>query len=176
MATLPQVASATLTLEEYLRTSYHPDVDFVDDHIEERNLGELDHGTLQLAIGAWFHAHRKEWNIRATVEYRTRTSPSRIRIPDVAVVRNDNLREPVRTSPALICIEVLSPEDRMSRVTVRLAEFLAMGVENVWLFDPQKRAAYTYTGNGLQLVESNRITIPNSPIYLDLAEVFSDLD
>jgi hypothetical protein len=40
------MATTTITLislEEYLHTSYHPDCDFVDDHIEERTLGESDH-------------------------------------------------------------------------------------------------------------------------------------
>ncbi len=32
--------SALLSIDHYLRTSYHPDVDFVDGEIEERNVGE----------------------------------------------------------------------------------------------------------------------------------------
>ncbi len=167
---------ATLTLKEYLQTTYHPDVDFVDDHIEERHLGELGHGTLQGAITAWFYIHRAEWNIRVVSEYRTRVSGTRIRIPDVAVVVNDEKRERVRITPALLAIEILSPEDRLQRVLLRLDEFLAMGVPNVWLFDPQERAAYTYTQAGLKLVTEPRILIPESPIYLDLPEVFSSLD
>ena len=31
-----------LSIDEYLHTSYKPDVDFVDGEIEERNLGEFD--------------------------------------------------------------------------------------------------------------------------------------
>ena len=54
MAAATQSVPALLTLDEYLRTSYHPDCDFVDDHIEERNLGDFEHSTIQIAIGAWF--------------------------------------------------------------------------------------------------------------------------
>ena len=32
-----------LTMDEYLHTMYHPDCDFVDGHLEERNLGEFEH-------------------------------------------------------------------------------------------------------------------------------------
>jgi hypothetical protein len=39
MAAATQPVPALLSLEEYLRTSYHPDCDFVDGHLEERNLG-----------------------------------------------------------------------------------------------------------------------------------------
>ena len=41
-----------LSVEQYLNTTYRPDVDYVDGEIEERNLGEFDHGDLQPAIGA----------------------------------------------------------------------------------------------------------------------------
>ncbi len=36
-----------MSVEEYLRTPFRPDVDFVDGVIEERNLGEWDHAWLQ---------------------------------------------------------------------------------------------------------------------------------
>ncbi|RXH57399.1 hypothetical protein [Granulicella sibirica] len=49
MATAPLTSteSRPLTVEEYLRTSYRPDCDFVDGVIEERNLGEYEHSRLQ---------------------------------------------------------------------------------------------------------------------------------
>jgi hypothetical protein len=51
-----------------------------------------------------------------------------------------------------------------------------MGVGHVWLFDPVERVAYTYTDTGLKLAEGNRLAIANSPIYLDLPEIFTALD
>jgi hypothetical protein len=47
MATATQTLPAVLTLEEYLQTSYGPDCDFVDDHLEERATGETLHSWLQ---------------------------------------------------------------------------------------------------------------------------------
>ena len=42
------MATATLiSLEEYLRTAYDPDCDYVDGVLEERNVGEWNHGDLQ---------------------------------------------------------------------------------------------------------------------------------
>jgi len=176
MAAATQTVPAFLSLEEYLRTSYHPDCDFVDGHIEERNMGEFEHSTIQIAVGAWFFNHRAEWKIRVASEYRTRVSKSRVRIPDISVFLHADTAEKVRMTPPLIAIEILSPEDRLNRVLVRLDDFLKMGVQTVWLIDPLDRAAFTYTSEGLQLSEANRLTIPGSPIYLDLPEIFSALD
>jgi hypothetical protein len=39
-------ASTLISIEEYLRTSYHPDCDYVDGEIQERNLGEREHARL----------------------------------------------------------------------------------------------------------------------------------
>jgi len=177
LAAATQSVPALLTLDEYLRTSYHPDCDFVDDHIEERNLGDFEHSTIQIAIGAWFFNHRAEWHIRVASEYRTHVAESRVRIPDISVFSSTGAPEKVRATPPLLAVEILSPEDRMSRVLIRLKDFIAMGVENVWLIDPIDRVAYTITSaGGLRPFDGPRLTIPNSPIYLDLPEIFSALD
>ena len=39
--------AALIPVEEYLRTTYDPDCDYVDGEVQERNLGELDHSDLQ---------------------------------------------------------------------------------------------------------------------------------
>ena len=75
-----------ISVEEYLATSYRPDCDYVDGRIEERNLGELDHSSLQTAVAAYFFARRKQWNVTVVVEQRVQVSPSRFRISDVCVV------------------------------------------------------------------------------------------
>jgi hypothetical protein len=36
-----------VSVEEYLKTSYSPDCDYVDGVVEERNFGERDHAWIQ---------------------------------------------------------------------------------------------------------------------------------
>ena len=50
-----------------------------------------------------------------------------------------------------------------------------MGTAHVWLLDPIERVAYTYSAQGIKLVEGDRITLPDSPIYVDLEMIFSCL-
>jgi Uma2 family endonuclease len=176
MAAATQTVPALLTLEEYLHTVYHPDCDFVDGHLEERNLGETAHGLLQMQLGFWFISHAAEWKVRVISELRTRVSSSRIRIPDVSVVFDDAaLAERVRQTPPLIAIEIMSPEDRLTRVVKRLDDFVQMGIENIWLLDPDERVAYTFSKFGLKLSESDRLTVAGTPIFLDVPAIFSSL-
>ena len=46
------MATATIVpVEEYLRTSYDPDMEYVDGALLERNVGERRHSRLQFLIG-----------------------------------------------------------------------------------------------------------------------------
>ena len=57
-----------------------------------------------------------------------RVSPTRFRIPDLCVMLKSQPIEPVLTRPPFLCMEVVSPEDWMSRIIERVKEYLAFGV------------------------------------------------
>ena len=108
------MATTQISLEEYLRTDYEPDCDYVDGELEERNLGETDHSETQEFIIGWFIAHRDTWHLKACPDLRLRISPTRFRVADLAIVPVKRLYEAVPTQPPLAVVEVLSPEDRFS--------------------------------------------------------------
>lgn len=88
----------------------------------------------------------------------------------------DAPREKVTQTPPLICIEILSPEDRLTRAEVVLADYRALGVQNIWLIDPLRRSAFTFDQTGLRHTDPTRLAVPNTPILLDLTEPFAALD
>ncbi len=172
MATTP----ALMTIEQYLRTSFSPDVDFVDGEIEERNLGEKDHGRLQGLVFAWFASREESFAIISVVEQRVRVAPDRVRICDVVILDANAPDEQVTLTPPLICIEIMSPEDRLSRAIKVLEDYRAMGVPNIWLLDPQERLAYTFGAGGLKQQEDLVLRVADPGIALDVNTLFDDLD
>jgi len=172
MATSPTL----LSIDEYLRTSYHPDADYVDGEIEERHLGEYEHARLQSMISAIFDKSEDLWQIEVAVEQRIRVKPTRVRICDVAILKVDAPHEPVTATPPLLCIEILSPEDRLPRAKLVLADYLAMGVQNIWLIDPLRRGAFTYDADGLHIADPANLTVAGTPIHVDLTDAFERLD
>ena len=92
------------------------------------------------------------------------------------VVRQGEPVERVRVTAPLLCIEILSPEDRPGRGMKRLDEFVAMGVKDIWILDPSDRSAATYTRFGMKPAAGNRLSVPETGIYLDVAETFAALD
>src|ERR1700756_2178507 len=175
MATLP-IEKPFVTVEEYLRTVYRPDCDYVDGRVEERNLGEYDHGLLQAFISALFTNNRTAWGVRTVTEVRTQVKNTRFRVPDVSVLRADAPREPIIKHPQLIAIEILSPEDRLNRIQEKVDDYLEFGVEHVWIIDPETRRAWTADGSGLHLVQNDKLAVPDTPIRVVLSEVFAELD
>jgi len=109
-----------ISIEEYLHTSYHPDADFVNGEIEERNLGEYEHAKLQGILYALFFNNEEMWQVDTVVEQRIRVNSSRVGVCDIAVLRTDTPHEPVTATPPLFCVEIMSPEERLSR-TLRQA-------------------------------------------------------
>jgi hypothetical protein len=51
-----------------------------------------------------------------------------------------------------------------------------MGVPNIWLIDPIYRAAFTFGTSGLREVDPTQLTVPGTPIHLDLTEAFAAID
>ncbi len=178
MATLPAYESvpAMVTVEEYLHTVYEPECDYVDGSLEDRNVGEYDHGLLQLWLGALFFSHRDEWKVRVVTDVRTQVKLTRYRCPDVLVLRADAPREQILTHPPLIAIEILSPEDRLSRFRVKVDDYVGFGVENIWIIDPATRTSMTADRFGMHPVETGELNVPNTPIRVVLAELFAELD
>ena len=167
------MATGTLvSLEEYLATSYEPDCDFVDGELEERNLGEWDHGRLQVKIGAYLFAHYEAQGMRVAMGLRIRVSPDRVRIPDLCVFLTDP-QQCVPSTPPFLCIEILSPEDRMSRLEVRNNDYLTMGVGTVWVLDPETRQVYTATAaEGLREVKTGVLRTESPAVEMPLSDIF----
>jgi Uma2 family endonuclease len=165
-------ARTLISVEEYLRTSYRPDCDYVDGEVVERNLGKRDHAWLQAAVTAYFFARRREWNIAVFTELRIRVSATRFRIPDVCVILGDT-DEQIPTKPPFLCVEILSPEDRVSRLQERIDDFFKMGVPNLWVLDPETKRAYAATPEeGLREIKSGLLKTENPTLELPLTEIF----
>src|SRR5580692_9127860 len=129
-------ATTSIPASEYLASLYEPDVDFVEGELEERNVGEKDHAKLQLRVVRLFDLTK--WF--ATIETRLRISPTRYRVPDVCVYEIEPEEQVFQTAPWIV-VEILSPEDRMSRMQQKIEDYHGIGCPNIWIPDPWRRKA-----------------------------------
>jgi Uma2 family endonuclease len=172
MATISRIP-----VSEYLHEIYRPDRDYVDGEVQERNMGEKEHSAWQGALAEYFRRHRKQWELRVYPELRLQVSPTRFRVPDLMLLRRDAPDEQIITHPPLVCIEILSPEDRFGRIEERIADYLNLGVREVWVIDPVVVQGYRCKGaNPRDWQQTNQLTVEGTPIKVDLAEIVADLD
>ena len=158
-----------IPLAQYLSTAYEPDCDYVDGEIEARNVGERTHARLQLKVSSYLLTHYESAGFSVFTEIRVRVTPSRFRIPDVCATIGDPGEE-VLTKPPFLCVEILSPEDRMSRLEVRIQDYLQMGVPNVWVVDPLTRQACLSTAaDGLREIKTGVLQTENPVVEMPLA-------
>ncbi len=136
--------NATVTVEEYLNTSYSPDRDYVDGQILERNWGEKEHSRLQFLLGLYLGTRKKQWGIAGFTEQREQVTPTRFRVPDLCGMIAPEPEEPIFTTPPFLCIEILSRDDRYGDVQDKIDDYLSFGVKYVWIIDPKTRKAYIY--------------------------------
>src|SRR5947207_12846994 len=109
---------ALVSVEEYLRTSYRPDCDFVEGRVLERNVGEKDHSMLQGALIVYLYSYRKR-NLYTWPEQRVQVKADRFRVRESGM-KGDEAGEQIFTKPPLISNESLSSEDSLHRMHSRV--------------------------------------------------------
>src|SRR5947208_1742959 len=111
---------ARIALDDYMNTSYSPDCEYIDGVILERNVGQGKHAYTQSRLLLKLNQLMTEKKLIVLVEQRVRVSATRVRIPDVCVVQQ---LEEVASNPPLLCVEVLSPDDRWNRVIASVGDY-----------------------------------------------------
>src|ERR1700676_2795981 len=169
MAALPH--SPLVPVEEYLNTSYDPDVEFVDGVLMQRNVGDWLHSLIQSNV--LFALRRKYPHLKVVAELRSSVTGTRYRLPDVCVL----LAAPKTRyllDAAFLVAEVLSEGDVMSVVIEKLKEYANKGVQNIWLIDPRLRLIWVYRPPALVEIQGETISTADLSVELSRSEIFAD--
>jgi Uma2 family endonuclease len=161
-----------IPVEEYLRTAYRPDMEYVDGHLEDRNVGEAEHSRLLQILGMLFGMHEEEWNTLTYPDCRLQVKEYRYRVPDLLVLPADQPAHRIVRNPPLLCVEVLSPEDTLKRILSRVEDYLAMGVRSVWIFNPESEEVLICVDGEKRWTNEGTLTVPGTAIQIDRQELF----
>ena len=166
------VVATAIPVAEYLSTTYHPDCDYVDGQLQERNAGEMDHGDVQASCVVYVRT--KCTGFWAVTEVRVQLRPDRFRIPDVSIVRGGKPKTRIFTTPPLVAVEILSPEDRASRLQERIDDYLAFGIPAIWVIDPETRRGFIYTSEGMREAKDGILRSHDGSLEVPLRSLFED--
>ena len=163
-----------VSVEEYLRTSYEPACEYVDGVLVPKAMPTWKHSLLQgrilvLIEGAFPH-------YRALPELTLGITGNQYLIPDLAVVRRDQVQDPYPITPVHLCIEIVSPDDRLSEVFAKCETYRAWGCPYAWVLDPQTRTAcQSSKGSGVTEIDAASGELTAGEIHLRVSDIFAVL-
>ena len=110
------------------------------------------HGRIEGNLGAILRAfvsqHKLGEVLVGEVGIYTARHPDTVRGADIAYISNERMAQVQSSSyldvaPELV-VEILSPDDRWGELMDKLSEYLAVGVQVVWVADPKTQSVYVY--------------------------------
>lgn len=137
-----------ITAETFAGMSFDGPAELVRGEIVELPTPDQIHGAVcgnaYLLITNWARAAQAGIATTNDSHFVTEREPDSVRGPDVCYFTRDRLPDgclPRGVCEAVpnLCVEVLSPTDRWRNVHNKINEFLARGVDEVWVIDPRRR-------------------------------------
>ena len=159
-------ATATVSVEEYLRRTEKPLCEYVDGVLHPKPMPTKLHAFVQYMLQVLL----RQQGVEALAEVQVRLSPATYLIPDV--IAAPQIQSPYPTEPVLLCVEILSPEDRLGALLAKCEQYHTWGVPYCWLIDPQKRSAWQYHSNSEPerlakdgVLTAGELRVPLAPLF-----------
>ncbi len=161
-------SAALVSVEEYLRRTEKPYCEYADGVLRPKPMPTLPHARIQYLLMMLLQRQ----GIEALPEVTVRLSDTKFLIPDVVAGRT--MQSPYPTEPVLLCVEILSPEDRLGAMLAKCEQYHAWGVPFCWVIDPEKQTAWQYhSGREPERVEPGGV-LQAGELSVRLEELFSE--
>jgi Uma2 family endonuclease len=158
-----------MSVEEYLNYSSKPNCEYIDGVLRPKSMATGLHGLIQIILGMLLYRQGVETGSEITV----RLTPTRFLVPDI--IAADSIADSYQTEPVTLCVEILSPKDRLGETLAKCEEYHAWGVPYCWVIDPVKQTAWEYAAG----CEPSKIaaggTLRAGKLTVELTELFSPL-
>jgi Uma2 family endonuclease len=174
MAVAPTIP--LVSAEEYLNSGYHPEMEYVEGVLVERNVPTVSHSLMQLILCVYLDACRKEFGFEALPEARTQiVERARYRVPDVMLCPVPLPAGKIVNSVPWAVIEILSPNDSLSEQLARFRDYKQIGVRHMVLLDPEELTAYRFENCALIETQLTSLELPTGNLPFDTEILFRQL-
>ena len=106
----------------------------------------------------------------ALTELTVPVRPTKFLVPDVTVARR--MEQPYPTEPAVLCVEILSPDQGLGEMLAKFEKYHAWGVPYCWVVDPEKQTAWEYHAGGEPVKLDRAGVLRAGELSVPLAELF----
>ena len=155
-------------MEDYLRRTEKPYCEYVDGVLHPKPMPTKLHALAQCMLIVLL----RRQGVEALAEVTVRLTATEYLIPDV--IAAPTIQSPYPTEPVLLCVEILSPEDRVGAMLAKCEQYHAWRVPFCWIVDTEKQTAWQYhSASEPERVESGS-TLTAGQLAVRLEEVFSE--
>ena len=152
MALLKDHEAIWITGEELFRRPDLEPCELVKGRIVPLTPTGAEHADVEFELGMRLRSYGKETKrgraLGGEVGIYIRRNPDTVRAADIVFISSERDAQPrakgyLEVAPELV-VEVLSPDDRWSKVTEKLADYFSVGVARVWVLIPKLRRILSY--------------------------------
>jgi Uma2 family endonuclease len=156
--------------------------EFRQRYAEEKPYYEYWFGeAIQKSVPTWLHSLLQAILTEVLTRAGYRSAPElELRIdsdwqpkPDVAAALV--VEHPYPTKPIDVVAEILSPDDRMSRVFEKCRQYARIGITKIFVLDPESKSAWEWDRGTDNLERILAMNLPNGQ-SIAIADVWSELD
>jgi len=160
-----------ITLKEY-RERYENEhgVEYWFGEVVRKSMVSWNHGILAMILGQFF----TELGYVSGTEIDLRVDPNWEPRPDVMAMLSPDLSERYPTKPVAIVAEILSPTDSMTHVFEKCGHYARVGVEQIFVFDPEGKKAWQWNKHTEALEPLNEVHLTNDSVLV-VAEVWVEM-
>jgi Uma2 family endonuclease len=160
-------------VEEYLRTSYEPNGEYIDGVVVQKTMPTWLHGRVQGRMFALIDSRFPEYVVGT--EPTVQIAAKKFLVPDLAVQDASTVQKPYPSKPIVLCIEVLAPDDSLSKTLAKCDMYHEWGTLNTWIVDPESRRAWQYIkGSAVQEIDQSG-ELQAGSIHIPIADIFQGL-
>jgi len=161
-------SAALVSVAEYLRYTEKPYCEYVDGVLVPKAMPTKSHALIQYLLLVLLNKQ----GVEALSEVTVRVSGTKFLIPDVVAART--IQSPYPTEPVLLCVEILSPKDRLGTMLAKCEQYHAWGVPFCWVIDPEKQTAWQYhSGREPERMQQGGV-LQAGELSVRLEEIFSE--
>ena len=158
---------------EYLAYSGKPNCEYFDGVMVPKAMGTRKHAKIQWWLCQLLN--ERAAGFEPLSEQTVRLREGKWLVPDVAVQRLDAIQDPYPELPIHLCVEILSPRDRLGEMLAKGEAYHDWGVPYFWVVDPETRQAWSYAKGGRPVEVPADGELTAGEISISMVEIFSVL-
>jgi Uma2 family endonuclease len=169
----PLLVSVEEYITRFVEGGEKPTCEYVDGELIPKSMPTKKHSQVQVNIAVVIRARYAD-TLNPLSELSVRLRETQFYVPDLAI---EDLAKPIQgrypgpNDPVLLCVEIMSPPDRVGKLFGKCEEYHKWSVPYCWVIDPERQIAWEYFPAD---VEPRKVeqTLTAGPIHLAFEDIF----